>query len=77
MLEEEYNTADYLTNKSNVNKNRKEFISGTLVYSKVVSMTEINELLTNVTSANSSKIANCSSFVPINQTNILVEVNIL
>lgn len=38
------------------------------------SQSSINEPLANVTNANSSKIVNCTDIVPLNQTEISVEV---
>lgn len=38
------------------------------------SQPSINEPLTNITSANNSRIVNCTNFIPLNQTEISVEV---
>jgi len=39
------------------------------------SQPSINEPLVNVTAANSSRIVNCTNFIPLNQTEISVEVS--
>lgn len=39
------------------------------------SQSSINEPLANVTSANSSRIVNCTNFIPTNQTDISVEAS--
>lgn len=39
------------------------------------SLPSINEPLANVTAANSSRIVNCTNIIPLNQTDISVEVS--
>lgn len=86
-MEEEHNYLPtmqaYLTT-STASNGGKEFKLSTflssVIYVEIVtdntntSQPSINEPLANVTTANNSKIVNCSTLVPLNQTDISVEV---
>lgn len=86
-MEEEHNYLPtmqaYLTTStaSNGGKDFKftTFLSSVL-YAELVtdntntSLPSINEPLANVTTANNSRIVNCTAFAPLNQTEISVEV---
>lgn len=86
-MEEEHNYLPtmqaYLTT-STASNGGKEFKLSTflssVIYAEIVtdntntSQPSINEPLANVTTANNSKIVNCTTLVPLNQTDISVEV---
>lgn len=86
-MEEEHNYLPtmqaYLTT-STASNGGKEFKLSTflssVIYAEIVtdntntSQPSINEPLANVTTANNSRIVNCTTLVPLNQTDISVEV---
>lgn len=73
----------YLTT-STISHTSKEFkfssFLSSVLYAELVvdngntSLPSITETLANVTAANNSRIVNCTNFVPLNQTDISVEV---
>lgn len=88
-MEKEHNylptSQAYLTTSTTSNSGKEfkftTFLSSVL-YAELVTETDntntsqpsINEPLTNLTATNSSKIVNCTNFVPLNQTEVSVEV---